>query len=361
MCEIKNVTATIIFEGSALNRDEKIGGNIQSIKKLTIGDKITSFISRPAIRHYLFNTLVESYGWKKSGVRLANKGVLQFDIENYNIQNCEELDVFGYMFTIGDISITRKAPVGITKAISLFPYNQDMALYSNHDLVNRGRQQGLENVQPDLNNREENQSLYKVSFTIDSKMLGIDSFICNEYNDVDKKLTFSYKENNEQKTLEIKIENVPQCQCTNLNNRKKVEISVDPNTKKQRIRQILEVIRNGLVAHSSGEDNTIIPLFMIASAVKVPSPIFHPYIDLAKEDSGYRVVGINDCLNNLWIEDESKIYIQGSERLPIGTLANNDKVTNGWGQFLNQLGIDNGTNNRENSGNGNENQTQTNG
>jgi len=246
---INDITVTIIFDGAALNRDEKIGGNIQSIKKLTIDNKIVSFISRPAIRHHLFNTLVKSYGWRESGVRLAKNGVLQFDIEHYNIQNCEELDAFGYMFTIGDISITRKAPVGITKAIALFPYNQDMALYSNHDLVNRGRLQGLENVQPDLNNREENQSFYKLSFTIDSKILGKDSFICENYDDKNKKIKISYKEDKETKTLEINVENITQ--FIDSNNKKKVEITLDDNTKKQRIRQILEVIHNGLVAHSS--------------------------------------------------------------------------------------------------------------
>lgn len=31
-CTIPNITVTVIFEGSALNRNENIGGNIQSVK-----------------------------------------------------------------------------------------------------------------------------------------------------------------------------------------------------------------------------------------------------------------------------------------------------------------------------------------
>jgi CRISPR-associated protein Cst2 len=54
---IKNVTVTVIFEGSALNRDEKIGGNILSIKKLNVNGEVHSFIGKPAIRHYLFQTV----------------------------------------------------------------------------------------------------------------------------------------------------------------------------------------------------------------------------------------------------------------------------------------------------------------
>ena len=54
---IKNVTITIIFDGSALNRDEVIAGNILSIKKLNVNGEIRSFIGKPALRHYLFQSL----------------------------------------------------------------------------------------------------------------------------------------------------------------------------------------------------------------------------------------------------------------------------------------------------------------
>jgi len=54
---IKNITLTMIFDGSALNRDEKIGGNILSIKKMNVNGEIRSFIGKPAIRHYLFKSL----------------------------------------------------------------------------------------------------------------------------------------------------------------------------------------------------------------------------------------------------------------------------------------------------------------
>ncbi|MDI6863947.1 MAG: type I-B CRISPR-associated protein Cas7/Cst2/DevR, partial [Pseudothermotoga sp.] len=140
--KLKHVTVTILFEGFALNRDEKIGGNIQSIKKLKQADRTVSFISKPAMRHYLFETLFKAYGWKPSAVSLKGREeenkVVQFDLCKDNILTSPELDAFGYMYTISnEHAITRKSPVGITKAIGLDPYDGDMAFYANHDLVRR--------------------------------------------------------------------------------------------------------------------------------------------------------------------------------------------------------------------------------
>lgn len=491
MSEIKSVTVTIIFDGAALNRDEKIGGNIQSIKKLTIGDKVVSFISRPAIRHYLFNTLVKANkdSWKPASITGQGQ-VAQFDVIKDDIISSAELDAFGYMYTIsGENSLTRKAPVGITKAVSLYQYNQDMAFYANHDMVQRGTQEGL-NVTPNPFQREEHTSLYKLSFTIDTKILGEDFIITNkkpsfeankltielkepqkivlknvekkedeengvyyeikgkkiyiddkeitidkdlvnilkkgkksdkEYieikgeseeqntqehvdnnqkkdekdkkkktlnlkieefisNEEEKTYTFTvtrtpiYKEDNKSLIIEtglVKIfENVSQCQNQNeyevksSNNQtigkivveKKIEnqlykvtFKVSDEIKKQRIKQILEAIHNGLVAHSSGEDNTIVPLFMIASAVKVPSPVFHLYIDITKDENGkYKVIGINDCLNNSWVD--SKVYIQSSEKLPINSTSfsnNGEKITNKWEDFLKELKLQDDSNTSE--------------
>jgi CRISPR-associated protein Cst2 len=91
---IKHITATVIFEGSALNRDEKIGGNILSIKKLKTGNTVVSFIGKPAIRHYLFETLRQAHGWKEAAVKVDNN-VIQFDISKDDILTSPELDAFG--------------------------------------------------------------------------------------------------------------------------------------------------------------------------------------------------------------------------------------------------------------------------
>ncbi len=170
----------MIFEGSALNRDEKIGGNILSIKKLQVGNKTLSFICKPAIRHYLFSTLHKAFSWKPALVNEQGQ-IVQFDITKGDIITSPELDVFGYMFTIWQqASITRKSPIGITKSIGLYTYNGDTAFYSSYDLVERGLKQGLD-VTPNPYNKEENFSLYKVTFTIDTERIGKDEWWIDEF------------------------------------------------------------------------------------------------------------------------------------------------------------------------------------
>lgn len=480
---MKNIAATIIFDGAALNRDEKIGGNIQSIKKLNVEGSLKSFISRPAIRHYLFNTLVKAHPGDWKPAKVTGQGtVAQFDITEDDIFSSAELDAFGYMFTIEkEMSITRKSPVGITKAISISNYNQDMVFYANHDLVQRANQDGL-NITPNPFQREEHQSLYKLSFTIDTEIFGKDVwvvknepkyknsdltielakpasiFITNadekEIEDEQEKC-YSIKKNNKEvgviyindklltvskdlmeeksekkkgesegrkylqfktefikekksekeetekedkenqkkkkgKKPNIKIEDYESIQkddseyytfsltripeydlankelkletgivkninnafkisddtyeikennkkfgtikIENINNAYKITFELDDAIKKKRIKQILDAIHNGLVSHSSGEDNTIVPLFMIAGEVIVPSPVFHSYIDVVDG----KIIGLNDCLNNSWLSGNVS-FILKTDRLKAEV--NNNNITNDWSEFICKLGL----------------------
>ncbi|MCX7640470.1 MAG: type I-B CRISPR-associated protein Cas7/Cst2/DevR [Pyrinomonadaceae bacterium] len=342
---IKNVTITVIFEGSALNRDEKIGGNILSIKKLSVNGEIRSFISRPAIRHYLFQTLVRCSGWKEAKVA-TRKNIAQFDITKSNIFNSEELDAFGYMYTIGDqLSITRKAPVGITKAVSLCPYEADVSFYANHDLA------GRTNSSPNPYVKEEHLSFYKVSFTIDAKKMGEDAWIAGSHSyEGSEGNSLHIRFGEVDTTIECEKENGEIYKCGNGNIIRIIEVSENKccvkfelaeEEKKKRIKDLLETIKNGLLAQSSGEANTIIPLFLIAGAVKVPCPVFHPYIDITKENSTqWKVIGVNDALNNSWLEKNGGstiVYIQDSHRLKV-----NEEIKRGkdnWDEFLEKVGI----------------------
>ena len=451
--QLKNVTVTIIFDGSALNRDEKIGGNILSVKKLNVNGEERSFISRPAIRHYLFETLHKAFKWEPAGV-LKGSDVVQFDLFSNDVLTSKELDAFGYMYTIsGQHSLTRKAPVGITKAISLASFEQDMAFYGNHDLVSRANKAGY-NLNPNPYNKEEHNSFYKVSFTIDADRLGTDEWVvknCNDHNstleieietpqeqaikgviqsdeedcfkvgedkifrdgvnikipknfvnedsvkgtvklkkvkdkispnnkfivdDYDKEsieiddneqeyyvLHLNEKpkfneENNELTLMSGAVKRVkysskeekngfteytmPDSSKLTVNKIKNesfiVKFEVNKEGKYTRVKELLKSIHDGLYAQSSGEANTITPLFIMAAPVKIPSPIFHSYLDVSFEDGKANIIGVQDGLQNSWID--GNIFIKDTERLSLDKRKLNDnKYSEDLENFLNEVGV----------------------
>ncbi|NPA80365.1 MAG: type I-B CRISPR-associated protein Cas7/Cst2/DevR [Thermotogae bacterium] len=375
MGKIKNLTITVIFEGSALNRDEKIGGNILSIKKLVRGGRVYSFISKPAIRHYLWSTLYKAYNWKPAALR-ADNDVIQFDITKDDILTSPELDAFGYMFTIGNqASIVRKAPVGITKAISIEPWEGDMAFYANHDLVRRAQRSGQEDATPNPYAKEEHVAFYKVSFTIDADRLGRDEWVVSKepkYKDGKLILTLSdgkkkgkgKKGGNQEgeaieKEIDAKIKSQDGQKTTyetgggtitveKLDGGKYLVVfELNDKEKRERIRQILEAIKDGLYSQSSGELNSIVPVFLVAAAVKVPVPVFHPHIDVDFSQKPYRVKGVKEGMRNSWIE--GKVYIQESAHFKLdeseGLEAERDYLSD-WGTFT-AMGTEAGTSSQE--------------
>ncbi len=470
--DLKGITFTMIFEASALNRDEKIGGNIPSIKKLTrYGTVTVSYLSREAMRHYLFHTLNKRYphDWEpaptfESGA--GNNKVVQFDLRRANIITHAELDAFGYMFTIGgQTSITRKAPVGITKAVALEPWEGDMQFNANHDIASRCR------ANPNPVNKEEQESYFKVTFTIDVDKLGQDEWWIKDYNydnttktlslflsekgsdiilkdvekaedepvykigeheikieglscivsmdlmeekseksknreekryitfkkkyivkkekkeeeektgkkeksskpsfkiyeeefeldeeeniyrftigkysyDSDKKhltlslvLTHSIKAdkvNEEEEKYKVKCTNIGECEITikTEDSGKKTIFRVNDKIKVKRLQQIFEILKNGIIYHSSGENYGIIPEFIIAAGLEIPVPVFHPFVELGRI--------YPEALNNCYIlgdgNDKKLIYIQDIKNKFEGKPPK-DKYYTDWKEFLEALGF----------------------
>lgn len=183
---IPNITITMIFEGSALNRNEKLGTNFLSIKKFIVNGEERAYISKVALRHYLFSTLQKAFNWQEAKLT-TSKEVIQLDAINENVLTSPEMDLFGYMFT-GGRTLTRKGTLGITKAIALHPYNADVGFYSNHDFVRRRKEAG-NHAEPNLFSKEEFSGLFKATFTIDSEKLGKELLILDGYNVNSNKLT----------------------------------------------------------------------------------------------------------------------------------------------------------------------------
>jgi len=324
----RGITFTIVFESGAINRDENLG-NIQYIKKLVRPDGIYPYISRPFLRHHLFAALSEEpYSWHPATLKAAGSGnnnkVIQFDITKESIITSEELDYFGYLWTgekgekqKGE-SISRKAPVGMTKAIALEKWNLDTSFYANHGMVDRIRKQG-EAAEPNPYSKDEFHGLFKYSVCIDLGRLGKDKVFVNKSKEI-----FGVKIEGKENSKDIE-ENGVKKGVISWKDRKndfyEVTAEVDPDVKGKRLNQFIEVIVSGFPLHSSGESYTTSPLFLVAALVKTPMNVFDSFIEL--RNGKINAEALTATLNNPLIEKywivPLKLQLDGKEKLEVKT------------------------------------------
>lgn len=320
---INGISATIVFEASAVNRDEKLARNITSIKKFCRDDGNYSFMSRAFVRHHLFETLQVRYNWEPAPVALAEgqsgQSVIQFRFPEANIVTHPEMDIFGFMNTSvldSDVGITRKAPLGITKAVSLEPWQGDMAFYANHDMVQRAVAAGLQ-ATPNPFQKEEHYSYYRVSFTIDLCRLGIQEiYIKNiptalnawieklpeilpatfdEFNEFKKVYGDKVRDNAKWKKIET-ASSYGLLSVLAENQTNKMVFLVHPEERKKRIAELISVFTNGLMMHSSTENYGIVPSFFVIGTLAVPVPIFNNYVKVKNKTVDAEI--LNNVLRN---------------------------------------------------------------
>ncbi len=286
MNNVRAITITLIFEACAVNRDENIGGNMQSIKKLRRRGGIYSFLSRAFMRHKLFNALARKYSWKPAPVTVGTNNVIQFDLENNSIIHSEELDFFGYMSTVSE-TVVRKAPIGMTKAVSLEPWEGDMAFYANHDMVARAQKQGKK-ATPNPFSKEEHLSLYKFSIIMDLDRIGVDEVIVQK----DAKI-FGVEVREEMKKdfdggyVEIKKLSKDYYSVT---------AKVNEDEKRKRICNFLDVVINGFDIHTSTESWSTTPMFAIVATLNLPLTLFNPYVKL--NENGLDSTSLTSAIEN---------------------------------------------------------------
>lgn len=302
------ITLTIIFEGMNLNRDESVGGNIQTLKKLHRGDgSIHTFMSRQALRYAISKKLIEEFGWKETEVtrRGEKQKTIQFDMSKANIIEYEEMDFFGYMYTIkGENAFIRSAPCRLTPAISLEKFSFDQSFNANHEMVKRAIKYGEEGI-PNPWQTENHLSLYKYSFVIDLDKIGrIDEkekkIILEEEEAIEFLKGYGIQEL-EEKEYTIK-ENVAKIILKKINKAKKeeeeekeekskkkkknstsyeieLEIDLPVEEKIRRIEDFLKAIKT-LSRGIQGNINSLSPLFVIGGIISAKSPLAHPLVEL---------------------------------------------------------------------------------
>ena len=180
----KFIVMDVVFYGSSLNYDQG-SGNLQELKKITRWDgKEYTLVSRYALRYSLLKTGEQLGLWKlapgeileRSRGEGEGKTVIQPSIKTLlsgEILKYPDYDFFGYLITGTTPQNSREAPVKISHAISMTPYNYDSHFAGNLDLARRMVEAGkAEKMDPNLFTIEEHQTYYVYTVVIDVDRIG---------------------------------------------------------------------------------------------------------------------------------------------------------------------------------------------
>lgn len=270
------LTITMIFKAQSLNYSEGIG-NIAELKKLTRGNgDVYTFASRQALRYDIARLGNEMFNWNLQVVD-KDKKTVQFS-EKYTIKDSEEMDLFGYMRTIGKSdnndggANVRSAVVRLSNALSLEKYKSDIEFLSNKGMADRIKEH------PNIANLEQHLSYYTYTVTIDLSKVGID--------------------------------------C---------DIELSNEVKKNRVIQLLEILKV-LNRNIRGREENLSPVFVIGGIYTLNSPFFLGRIALndKKEKFELDVDMLKDAMS-LKLGEE---FIKDGTRVGIvkNTFSNEDKI-----------------------------------
>lgn len=270
------LTITMIFKAQSLNYSEGIG-NIAELKKLTRGNgDVYTFASRQALRYDIARLGNEMFDWNLQVVD-KDKKTVQFS-EKYTIEDSEEMDLFGYMRTIGKSddndggANVRSAVVRLSNALSLEKYKSDIEFLSNKGMADRIKEH------PNIANLEQHLSYYTYTVTIDLSKVGID--------------------------------------C---------DIELSNEVKKNRVIQLLEILKV-LNRNIRGREENLSPVFVIGGIYTLNSPFFLGRIALndKKEKFELDVDMLKDAmslkLGEEFIKDDTRVGIVKN------TFSNEDKI-----------------------------------
>lgn len=200
----------VVFYGSSLNYDQG-SGNYQELKKITRWDgRQYTLVSRYALRYSLLETGRKLGLWEVAeGEKLHRAGsgdntVIQPATElllTGEILLYPEFDLFGYLITSTTPQNFRSAPVKLSHAISMTPFNYDALFNANLGMANRMRKVYGE-MKPNPFTAEEHETFYLYSLVIDLDEVGkLDVFLT-----LGSDITLGRDENG--KEIKAKIEDV---------------------------------------------------------------------------------------------------------------------------------------------------------
>ena len=297
------IVMDIVFEGNSLNYDQG-SGNYQELKKITLWDgRQHTLVSRYALRYSILQQLKRSIDDKVEGIIIPNDDrglalaksegggnkVIQMD-KNLLVDDMTkylEFDLFGYLVTDIAPQAARTAPVKISRAISLTPFNYDTQFSANIWYANRmARQSG--DIKPNPITIEEHKTYYNYTVIIDYDQVGkIDIYLKtkeekkNEINKKNKDLLNKIKDKSEiqgkfgSATITDEYEGYV----------KHISWNVLEKVKKERIKQLIKSILN-LKRDIKGRSEDLSPKLLILGLYEnEPYKTYKDKIELTSKDS----------------------------------------------------------------------------